>query len=257
MKFLLLLCLVSCSSIKPVQKQKSKPLEVPKMLMASEAKEEPKFLKKIEILSSGEFKVTEVPTSELPQMEEVQFAEVQQDLDLIQVKSFSGFTDKEIGKFWLYAKKVDEITASECFKDYILNRKTFINNKDQTRTEFIENLLSEKPLLNFVMYYSLSSTIGYTYEGSDTIWFNRRFHQNFALLNSASNLGHERGHKLGFSHDFNSTSRRPDQSPYVTGEAILACGKGEVPAKDEVEKVRVCYRSFRTLGIKKCYWKAK
>lgn len=215
---------------------------------------------KVSKLDSGEVAVKEVEA--LPQKSsEVELTEVDKDLDLIQVKKFSGFTRQEQGRFWQYAKKVDEVTASQCFADYISNRNELINNKDQTRAELLEELKAKKPLLNFVMYYKNNGTVGYTYANSDTIWFNRKFHRNYSICQSAANLGHERAHKLGYTHDFNRTRRRSDQTPYVIGEAINACCTNpeyKIPSKDDVEMVKVCYRSWKTLWFKKyCYWKAK
>lgn len=226
MKHLILLLLVSCA----IQQQK------------------------IEKTTYGEIKSisAEVETKE------VTTAPTAEDLELLEVKSFSGFTKAEISRFWQYSKIVDEITHSQCFENYINGFPNLINNKDQTKKELLANLRSEKPQLNFVMYYKNNSTVGYTYPNSDTIWMNRKFHSNYTLHQSAANLAHERSHKLGYTHDFKRTARRSRQAPYPIGDGIRKCSQNINYNLDTKQRVRVCYRSWRQLWLRKnCYWRLK
>lgn len=64
------------------------------------------------------------------------------------------------------------------------------------------------------------NTVGYTYESTTTITSNRKFFSNYTPSEVAGNLGHEWLHKLGFEHDFNSTSKRPHSVPYAIGNII-------------------------------------
>jgi len=226
---------------------------------------------RIETLSNGDLvlvdQVQTVQTSSfapLVQPEEIEHQEVEvnktdKDLELIKVKSFKGFTDREIEKFWQASKTVNKVTHSKCFEKYITDFKDLLNNKSQTRAELIEELRSSKPEINFVMYYKNNSTVGYTYGNSDTIWMNRKFHGNYSLAQASANLGHERSHKLGYGHDFKNTSRRSRQTPYPIGAAIRACANDINYELSEQDKVRVCYRTWKSwLWIKPvCYWKIK
>lgn len=206
---------------------------------------------KLEKLSTGEV----IEKDDIAEIKEVETKSIEKDLELLEVKSFKGFTQSEVGRFWQYSKLVDDITHSKCFADYLTNYKQLINNKLETVDNLILTLRSQKPKLNFVMYYSPKSTVGYTYENSDTIWFNRKFHGNFSLLESAANLAHERSHKLGYTHDFKNTARRKHQVPYTVGEGMKACADS---VGYEKQKVKACYRSWKSLWLKNyCYWKGK
>ena len=70
------------------------------------------------------------------------------------------------------------------------------------------------------MYYSLRSTIGYTYPDTLRIWINRRFFRSFRPSQVAANLIHEYMHKLGFTHDYNNTPTRKFSVPYAVGRLI-------------------------------------
>jgi hypothetical protein len=64
------------------------------------------------------------------------------------------------------------------------------------------------------------NVVGYTTESSDTITMNRRFFSGYTPAEVASNLCHEWLHKLGFEHDFQSTTRRPHSVPYAIGDLV-------------------------------------
>lgn len=217
----------------------------------------------IEHTPDGDIKTVETPAvltgfAGRPDLEDVEVEDTDKDLELVTVKSLKGFTQAEAEKFQENLKLLDRVTHSDCFAKYLKDYEGLINNKDQTREELISELRSGKPALNFVMYYSLRSTVGYTYADSDTIWFNRRFHKNFSPAESVANLAHERSHKLGYSHDFYRTARRPSQVPYVVGSASKACVNDADYDLSKRERVRVCYRSWKTLWLKKnCFWKIK
>lgn len=192
------------------------------------------------------------------EIQEVENVPTTRDLELLEIKSFKGFTKAEMGRFWQYSKIVDEVTHSECFGNYIKNYPGLLNNRDETRDELLHRLRTIKPKLNLVMYYKNNRTVGYTYANSDTIWMNRKFHGGYSLHQSAANLAHERAHKLGYTHDFKRTSRRPNQVPYPVGAGIKKCSQDINYDIKEAERVRVCHRIWWTLWIKKsCYWKLK
>lgn len=220
--------------------------------------------KRIDHLSDGKIVETEIESvpamgfAPAPELEEVEVKLLDKDLNVLEVKSFKGFTEAEIDRFWKYSDVVDNITHSDCFANYLKKYPDLLNNKNQSREELIEELRTVKPKLNFVMYYANNGTVGYTYANSDTIWMNRKSHRNYSLAESAANLGHERSHKLGYTHDFKRTSRRSDQVPYPVGAGIKACAYDINYDLGERERVKVCYRSWKSLWLKKyCYWKIK
>ncbi len=214
-------------------------------------------IKQINHLSNDDV-IEKLEKSSQMKINEVEVKETQEDLQLTRVKSFKGFSKVEIDKFWKYSDVVDNITHSKCFENYIKSYPGLLNNKNQTRDELLKELRSSKPLLNFVMYYKNNSTVGYTYPNSDTIWMNRKFHKNYSLAESAANLAHERSHKLGYTHDFNRSSRRSDQVPYPVGAGIKACAYDINYDLNKRERVRICYRNWKSLWLsKRCYWKIK
>jgi predicted SprT family Zn-dependent metalloprotease len=190
-------------------------------------------------------------------VKEVELKEVSEDKNTLDVKSFKGFTNQEIAKFWATSKAMDQAVNSSCYSNYILNASRFEANKDDSREETIANLRGKKPALNFVMYYKNNSTVGYTYPNSDTIWMNRKFHQNYSLAYAASNTHHEISHKLGYGHDFKKTERRQYQTPYVVGRAVSKCivdPNYEAPVESSSEYKTYCKRVWYKLYLgKTCY----
>ncbi len=210
-----------------------------------------------EFTKGNNFLENEIETQ--PEFSELKKGFVAEDLNLIEVKSLKGFTKKEVNNFWNYLKIVNNITQTDCFENYLVNYQGLLNNKSETRNDLVKNLRSERPALNFVMYYKNNGVVGYTYPNSDTIWLNRKFHQNYTLEESAANLAHERSHKLGYTHDFKRTSRRVNQVPYPVGSAIKACFKNKDFDITKAKKIKVCKRSWRNwLWLKPvCYWTIK
>ena len=154
----------------------------------------------------------------------VEVVDVEPNNELLEVIKFNNFYKSEISRFWLYNKKMNNTVNSQCFSDFIKNRK-LIQTNGNSNEEVLKILRGKKPKLEFTMYYSLKRVVGYTYPNVNKIWFNRRLHKNFSLCKSASNLGHEISHKLGFGHDFNATQRRPYSVPYSINAGFTACCK--------------------------------
>jgi hypothetical protein len=61
------------------------------------------------------------------------------------------------------------------------------------------------------------NVIGYTNPSTATIFMNSYFFNYATADGVAGNMIHEWLHKLGFDHDYNSTSRRPYSVPYAVG----------------------------------------
>lgn len=147
---------------------------------------------------------------------------------------------------------LDNTLHSECFEKFMLNRD-IIQTNGKTRQDVIDHLRSSTSKVRLKSYYSIKSTVGYTYPNSDTIHLNEKYHQNFNACQKASQLLHEGAHKLGYGHDFKSTKRRPYSVPYSLNEAAEACCY--VSNKDiKRPKKRRCSRTWKTLWLfKTCY----
>jgi hypothetical protein len=92
-----------------------------------------------------------------------------------------------------------------------------------TKSQVVAHLRSSPVKLDLQMYRSWRGVVGYTYDGVNKIWMNRKFHDGFNVCESASNLGHEITHKNGFVHDFKPTKRRPCSAPYIVGTVVKKC----------------------------------
>jgi len=161
---------------------------------------------------------------------------------------FTNFSDSEKERMQLVLKKLLKVINSDQFKEKVLSHKyngdrTFVDNNGMSNLEVYQHLISgaedllddvdHQMDLNLNMYYSLSSTIGYTYPNTLKIWINRRFFQGFKPSQIAANLIHEYMHKLGFGHDYNYTERRPFSVPYAFGKIvrkIMAQVEFEIPS---------------------------
>lgn len=178
--------------------------------------------KKITTKDNGNIEVVEPIETPIEGVEEVEIEDVTEDKNTLKVISFTDFNKKQLGHFWLASAAMDKAINSQCYEDYILGARLY-NNKLELRSETIKTIRGKKPALKFVMYYANNSTVGYTYPKSDTIWMNKKFHDNYSVASSSANLGHEIAHKLGYTHDFNRTAIRQYQFPYVHGAAIRKC----------------------------------
>lgn len=133
------------------------------------------------------------------------------------------------------ARIIREVVGTKAFRDAILNHtvkgvRTFVDNNGLTNQQIYDRILiaSEQlyPLKNntldveLELYYENNNTIGYTYASVDRIWMNTRYFNGYTATQVAANLMHEWLHKLGFTHDFTSTSQRPYSVPYAVGYMI-------------------------------------
>tara|TARA_B100001971_G_scaffold215193_1_gene260024 strand:- start:115310 stop:116110 length:801 start_codon:yes stop_codon:yes gene_type:complete len=149
--------------------------------------------------------------------------------------SYTNFSDFEKEKLQKALKGLLKVINSARFKKQILEHsfdgeKTFVDNNGMTNLEIYQHILKgAEDLLDKVdremdldlnMYYSLSGTIGYTYPDTLKIWINRRFFRNFRHSQVAANLIHEYMHKVGFTHDYQYTERRPYSVPYAVGKIM-------------------------------------
>lgn len=181
--------------------------------------------------SDGTVTEVEVENPEEVKVPEVEVVEVGQDNELLEVTKFTGFTTGEINRFWQYNAAMNKTINSKCFYDFLVARSRGLNGAEykmhsmngNSVDELMSILRGKKPKLEFEMYYSNNSTVGYTYPERAKIWFNKKFHQFYGICKAAANLGHEISHKLGFDHASNYSRYRNYSVPYSINFAFGAC----------------------------------
>ena len=123
--------------------------------------------------------------------------------------------------------KANEVVQSQCFHDFIANRK-LIQTNGRTPQEVADHLQSLSGVVPVRMYYSaFTSAMAYRQPPELAINLNRKF---FNTSQSdcywAATLGHESiGHSLGgYGHDFNYSPSRSYSVPYSIGGGDAAQG---------------------------------
>ena len=143
--------------------------------------------------------------------------------EIISVVKFINHTASEIKKNQQAIVKIKEVVRSDCFKKELLSRK-LIQTNNKTNEQVLEALLNAKINLRLSMYSKrFSSVNGYTYDGSDIINLNRKYHNNYGVCSVANNLAHEWSHKVGFSHDYRPNKMRPFSVPYSMNHIFEKC----------------------------------
>lgn len=144
--------------------------------------------------------------------------------------NFSGAQQDKVERAVELMKKV---IATKAFKDEVINhtyngKKTYVDNDGLTNAQIYQKLLdgaekmgdtskNNRLDVELELYYSPTSTIGYTYPNSTRIWMNTKYFNNYTPVNVTGNLTHEWLHKLGFGHDSSATPSRPYSVPYAIG----------------------------------------
>lgn len=146
-------------------------------------------------------------------------------IGLITIGFFIGNTPVEIDANIEALEAIDKVAHSSCFAEKWLNSDLDLTQtNNMSREESLRYILTTPVKINLEAYRDNSGkVIGYTYTSSDTIWFNRKYHDNFTTCEKASNLFHEAMHKLGFKHDMSATKKRPYSVPYMGGSIMKAC----------------------------------
>ena len=104
-------------------------------------------------------------------------------------------------------------------------------------------------------YYSLKRVIGYTTRKTKLIYVNTRYFDARSSKLVGSNILHEYGHKLGFSHDFSRTKAREKSICYQLNDIYEAC-YDHMFRTDTISLIKVCNRSWKRLWLfPKCEWK--
>lgn len=135
---------------------------------------------------------------------------------------------------------IKKVIATKEFRNKVIGytyqgKKTFIDNKGLTNEEIYQILLDGKedlrPVVDHEMdlelelYYSWTSTVGYTTPGSMRIFMNTKFFDNYTPAEVAGNVFHEWIHKLGFTHDSSYSVARDSSVPYAIGYIMRDLGR--------------------------------
>jgi hypothetical protein len=130
----------------------------------------------------------------------------------------------ELKRIPLIVDKMYSVIFSDDFMAWMCNpsnRLDLEQTNGLTARQCVELLRTKQADAILAFYFSrLTSTVGYRNDGSNIIYCNRKFHNNFSILDEASNVTHEISHLMGFDHDFQNTSRRPYSFPYRINAAF-------------------------------------
>lgn len=135
---------------------------------------------------------------------------------------------------------IKKVVGSTEFRSRVLNytyqgQKQFVDNKGMTNAQIYQALLDGredlKPEidnemdLELELYYSWTSTVGYTTPDVLLIHMNTKFFDPYTPSQVAGNVFHEWTHKLGFDHAQNYSVSRDSSVPYAIGYLIEELGK--------------------------------
>lgn len=151
------------------------------------------------------------------------------------------FNQAQADKLNAAKKLVELVINSRLFKERVLNftyngQKIFVQNNGLSNQQVYDLLMTgaeryprQNPsdsTMNFDLelytpkWYQSNNVLGYTSQNTETIYINKNFYNRAEVNEIAMNLTHEWCHKMGFDHDFKSTSRRPFSVPYGIGYLV-------------------------------------
>jgi hypothetical protein len=126
----------------------------------------------------------------------------------IELHNLKGFTEEEKVKFKRALILFKEVVNSQEFELEIKSNKGFRETGGMTNKQIYDHFMAGKDSgvldndidVYAVMFYSSSSTIGYTISSSWWIWINRKFFKVFDESGIVGNLSHEYCHNIGWRH---------------------------------------------------------
>jgi hypothetical protein len=128
----------------------------------------------------------------------------------------------EFDRITASAVKLNEVVLTQCFRDQI-EGTSLIQTNGKTPQQVVDSLLHADVRIEAQMYWTAKRVLGYTIEGVDKEWINRRYMMSWSVCDLTSLLGHESSHKVGYDHDYYPTNRRPNSVPYAINRAIGKC----------------------------------
>jgi hypothetical protein len=150
------------------------------------------------------------------------------------------FDNSQADKYSMAVSMVKKVVGTEKFRTAILNHswngtKQFANNAGKSNEEIYKSVLDAAESLHPVknnsmdlgvkLYYQNNTVIGFTNGSISYINVNTKYFNQFAINDVAGNLFHEWLHKLGYVHDYSSTTQRPHSVPYAIGYIVRDIGK--------------------------------
>jgi hypothetical protein len=139
------------------------------------------------------------------------------------------YNNEQNNKLEAASELLEKIFNSIEYKYEILNfthrgEKKFHDNQGKSNLEIYKHLMKGAEILMPIennqmdltvrMYYSLRSTVGYTYPHVLTVYTNSRFYNRYSACQVASNLAHEWTHKMGYGHSQKWNHDRDFTVPY-------------------------------------------
>jgi len=202
---------------------------------------------------------------------------ISKNLD-VQIHGLDNFSKSEKEKFLKAIELCKKVVNSKEFEQKIVNyqwtsggviHNTFKKSEGLTNEEVFEKFMSGSDMFNpekdsdldlyTTLYYSRSSTIGYTYPNTFKTWINRKYFSSFSLAGIVGNIVHEYLHNVGFGHASKYNSTRIHTVPYAYGsiasniaqDMLDEISNGGNPENIPSKKKLVCrgWWIFR-----KCYW---
>jgi hypothetical protein len=153
---------------------------------------------------------------------------------------FHNFNAEQEAKVLKAIEIIKKVVASSEFRNKILNftyngKKQFVDNKGMTNEQVYQALLDGREDLipevdhqmdlELELYYSWTSTVGYTTPDVLLIHMNTKFFNPYTPSEVAGNVFHEWTHKLGFDHASSYSVSRDSSVPYAIGYLIEELGK--------------------------------
>lgn len=176
-------------------------------------------------------------------------------LDTIKRREKATFTEIEMSEVWnstifktifLETLLKNDYTKGERSAWAKATPETIINHF-YSGVEVLNPLADNKAKIKVDDYYTFKRVIGYTSKSDPYIYVNTKYFDGRQTILVGSNLTHEWGHKIGFSHDFRRTKYRHLSLCYLLND-IYEKSFCEIYGW---EKVKTYYRSWKTLKLKR------
>jgi hypothetical protein len=142
---------------------------------------------------------------------------------------------------------LEKILNTELFKSrvvgYVFNGVRGYVDSDGRTNEQVFNLIMEgsevlspgidhTANIKITFYYRPSSTVAQTSSRSLVISFNKKYLDQFDVVEVAGTLMHEWLHKLGFGHSYRYNNRRDHSIPYAIGYIVRDIGEDLIMEQD-------------------------
>jgi hypothetical protein len=163
---------------------------------------------------------------------------------IVVINSATNFNSDQLAHLEASRALLERIVNSEEFKQRVLHfnfngQEAFYQNNGLSNLQIYNKIMAaaeELPKMTAanqtidltVQLYTSSwfgrNVVGYTNPDTSTIYMNTYFYNYATPGGTASNMMHEWMHKLGFDHDYRSTTNRPYSVPYAIGDIIEQMG---------------------------------